>query len=87
MEEENSGELAEAIINAFGPLIHLRTHFLMQPLHDLNRWAWLCVHEGGKVEVCSSANQDNPLMPGIGCGGTPFQIRRVGACILFKLPK
>ena len=26
----------------------------------------------GKVEVCSSANQDNPLMPGIGCGGTPI---------------
>ena len=35
-------------------------------------WAWLCVHKGGKVEVCSSANQDNPLMPGIGCGGTPI---------------
>ncbi len=35
-------------------------------------WAWLCVHDGGKVEVCSTANQDNPLMPGIGCGGTPI---------------
>ena len=35
-------------------------------------WAWLCVQKGGKVEVCSSANQDNPLMPGIGCGGTPI---------------
>jgi Fe-Mn family superoxide dismutase len=34
-------------------------------------WAWLCVKEG-KLEVCSSANQDNPLMPGIGCGGTPI---------------
>jgi Fe-Mn family superoxide dismutase len=34
-------------------------------------WAWLCVN-GGKLEVCSSANQDNPLMPGIGCGGTPI---------------
>ena len=35
-------------------------------------WAWLCVQKGGKVEVCSSANQDNPLMPGIGCDGTPI---------------
>ncbi len=34
-------------------------------------WAWLCVKDG-KLEVCSSANQDNPLMPGVGCGGTPI---------------
>lgn len=34
-------------------------------------WAWLCV-VNGNLEVCSSANQDNPLMPGIGCGGTPI---------------
>ena len=27
---------------------------------------------GGKLEVCSSANQDNPLMPGVGCGGYPI---------------
>ena len=35
-------------------------------------WAWLCARPGGAVEVCSSANQDNPLMTGIGCGGTPI---------------
>ncbi len=35
-------------------------------------WAWLCVHEGGAVDVCSTPNQDNPLMPGVGCGGTPI---------------
>ena len=35
-------------------------------------WAWLCVHDGGKLEVCSSANQDNPLMPGSGRCGTPI---------------
>jgi Fe-Mn family superoxide dismutase len=34
-------------------------------------WAWLCVKDG-KLSVCSSANQDNPLMPGVGCGGTPI---------------
>ncbi|MCC6938016.1 MAG: superoxide dismutase [Flavobacteriales bacterium] len=35
-------------------------------------WAWLCVQKGGKLEVCSTPNQDNPLMPGTGCSGTPI---------------
>ncbi len=35
-------------------------------------WAWVCVHPGGEIELCSSANQDNPLMPGIGSGGHPI---------------
>ncbi len=35
-------------------------------------WAWLCVHENRTLEICSTANQDNPLMPGIGCDGTPI---------------
>jgi Fe-Mn family superoxide dismutase len=34
-------------------------------------WAWLCVKEG-KLEVCSTPNQDNPLMPGVGCSGFPI---------------
>ncbi len=35
-------------------------------------WAWLCAHKGGKLEVCSTPNQDNPLMPNSGCTGTPI---------------
>lgn len=35
-------------------------------------WAWLCKKEDGSLEVCSSANQDNPLMPNVGCSGTPI---------------
>ena len=35
-------------------------------------WARLCVHKGGKLEICSTPNQDNPLMPDTGCGGTPI---------------
>jgi len=34
-------------------------------------WAWLCVKEG-KLEVCSTPNQDNPLMPNVGCSGFPI---------------
>lgn len=34
-------------------------------------WAWLCKKTDGSLEVCSTANQDNPLMP-IGCGGKPI---------------
>lgn len=35
-------------------------------------WAWLCKKEDGSVEVCSTPNQDNPLMPDAGCSGTPI---------------
>lgn len=35
-------------------------------------WAWLCAQKDGSVDICSTANQDNPLMPGIGCGGIPI---------------
>lgn len=34
-------------------------------------WAWLCLKDG-KLEICSTANQDNPLMSDIGCKGTPI---------------
>lgn len=70
---EPSGELAEAINNAFGSFDAFKDAFSNAAATRFGSgWAWLCVHEGGKVEVCSSANQDNPLMPGIGCGGTPI---------------
>ena len=35
-------------------------------------WAWLCKKEDGSVEVCSTPNQDNPLMPNAGCGSIPI---------------
>ncbi len=35
-------------------------------------WAWLCV-EGGKLKICSTPNQDNPLMDIVtDCNGTPI---------------
>lgn len=70
---EPTGELAAAINAAFGSFADFKTAFSNAGATRFGSgWAWLCAHKGGKVEVCSSANQDNPLMPGIGCGGTPI---------------
>lgn len=67
------GELASAIDNAFGSFDAFKDEFSKAALGQFGSgWAWLCVQEGGKVEICSTANQDNPIMPGIGCGGTPI---------------
>ena len=68
-----SGALAEAINATYGSFEDFKSAFSNAAATQFGSgWAWLCVLQGGKVEVCSSANQDNPLMPGIGCGGTPI---------------
>ena len=68
-----SGDLATAIDNAFGSFEAFKDEFSSKAGGQFGSgWAWLCVHKGGKVEACSTPNQDNPLMPGIGCGGTPI---------------
>lgn len=67
------GALAEAINTSFGSFEGFKDTFAKAAATRFGSgWAWLCVHPGGKLEVCSSANQDNPLMPSIGCGGTPI---------------
>ena len=68
-----SGELKEAILATYGSFEDFKTAFSKAAATQFGSgWAWLCVHEGGKVEVCSTPNQDNPLMPGVTCGGTPI---------------
>ncbi len=68
-----TGELAEAINAAFGSFEAFKDAFKKAAATQFGSgWAWLCVLKGGKVEVCATANQDNPLMPGIGCGGAPI---------------
>lgn len=70
---EPSGELAEAINAAFGSYEGFKEKFSAAAGTRFGSgWAWLCVHKGGKVEICSTPNQDNPLMPGVGCGGNPI---------------
>ncbi len=68
-----SGKLLEAINAAFGSKEEFEKQFAAAAGSRFGSgWAWLCAHEGGKVEICSTPNQDNPLMPGVGCGGTPI---------------
>lgn len=68
-----NGAVASAINTAFGSYDAFKEAFSKAAATRFGSgWAWLCVHPGGKVEVCSSANQDNPMMNGIGCGGTPI---------------
>ncbi len=70
---ELSGELKDAIMAEFGSFDAFKTAFSNAAATQFGSgWAWLCVHPGGKVEVCSTPNQDNPLMPGVTCGGTPI---------------
>lgn len=71
--EKPSGDLESAIEEKFGSFEAFKEEFAKAAAGQFGSgWAWLCVHEGGKVEICSTPNQDNPLMPGIGCGGTPI---------------
>jgi len=68
-----SGDLATAIDAAFGSFDAFKEAFSKAAGTRFGSgWAWLCVHKGGKVEVCSTPNQDNPLMPEVGCTGFPI---------------
>ena len=67
------GDLASAVNAAYGSYDGFKEAFSNAAATRFGSgWAWLCVHKGGKVEICSTPNQDNPLMPGVGCGGTPI---------------
>ena len=68
-----SGELKDAIEAAFGSEEAFMDAFSKAAATQFGSgWAWLCVQKDGKVSVCSTPNQDNSLMPGVGCGGTPI---------------
>ena len=70
---EMSSELSAAIESAFGSFDAFKDVFSKAAATQFGSgWAWLCVHNDGKLEVCSTPNQDNPLMKDIKCGGTPI---------------
>lgn len=67
-----TGELAEAIDRDFGSFDAFKEQFAKAGATRFGSgWAWLSVHKGGKLEVTSTANQDNPLMPEISNGSFP----------------
>ena len=66
------GALADVIDKSFGSFDEFKSKFSTAAATRFGSgWAWLCVDSEGGLEVCSTANQDNPLMPGE-CGKTPI---------------
>lgn len=67
-----TGEIGESINSNFGSFENFKDEFSKAAATRFGSgWAWLCAHTDGKLEVCSTANQDNPIMPN-GCGGVPI---------------
>lgn len=68
-----SGALKEDIIKTFGSVDEFKTAFKNAAATRFGSgWAWLCVKADGSLCVCSSPNQDNPLMDVSECPGTPI---------------
>ncbi|MGB0164612.1 MAG: superoxide dismutase [Candidatus Thalassarchaeaceae archaeon] len=67
-----SGALMDAINDAFGSFEEFKSKFKAAALTRFGSgWAWLC-SDSGILTICSTANQDNPLMETVGCGQTPI---------------
>lgn len=67
-----SGELRAEIEKTFGSVDAFKDLFAKAAQSRFGSgWAWLVVNDG-KLEICSTPNQDNPLMPGVPCNGTPI---------------
>ena len=63
--------IGEAITNEYGSFKNFKNEFSKAAATRFGSgWAWLCVSDG-KLSICSTANQDNPLMEG-GCGEVPI---------------
>ncbi len=67
-----SGKLLEAINADLGGMDKFKEEFTKAATTRFGSgWAWLCVKEG-KLCVCSTPNQDNPLMDIAECKGAPI---------------
>ncbi len=68
-----TGELAAAIDAKFGSFDAFKETFNKAGATRFGSgWAWLCVDAKKELCVCSSPNQDNPLMDVSDCPGTPI---------------
>ena len=66
------GEISEAINSNFNSFENFKEEFKKAAATRFGSgWAWLCVLGDGKLEICSTPNQDNPLMEN-SCGGIPI---------------
>jgi len=60
---EPAGELMDAIKRDFGSFSNFRDEFSKTAAGRFGSgWAWLCLNHNDKLSVCSTPNQDNPLM-------------------------
>jgi len=67
-----SGDVAGMLDDAFGSFDAFKEAFSNAAATQFGSgWAWL-VYNNGKLEVCSTPNQDNPLMDVSDCSGTPI---------------
>lgn len=71
---EPTGALADDIKGTFGGFEDFKAEFETAGATRFGSgWAWLCVKEDGSLGVCSTPNQDSPLMKGVvECNGTPI---------------
>ncbi|MBB6326584.1 Fe-Mn family superoxide dismutase [Algoriphagus iocasae] len=68
-----TGELAAAIDAKFGSFDAFKETFNKAAATRFGSgWAWLCVDTNKEICVCSSPNQDNPMMDVAECPGTPI---------------
>lgn len=68
-----TGAVGDAITKAFGSYDNFKTEFAKAATTRFGSgWAWLCKQPDGSVSICSTPNQDNPLMPDTGCKGYPI---------------
>ncbi len=68
-----SGNIAAALNHSFGGFEAFKEQFSKAAATRFGSgWAWLCKHDGGKLSVCSTPNQDNPLMKHVPCDGVPI---------------
>ncbi|HEX8426707.1 MULTISPECIES: superoxide dismutase [unclassified Hymenobacter] len=69
---EPTGAIGEAITQSFGSYEKFKEEFTKAATTRFGSgWAWLCKQADGSLKICSTPNQDNPLMPDAGCSGTP----------------
>ena len=67
------GKIKDMIHNSFGSYEVFVEKFSQAAATQFGSgWAWLCLKPNGDLEICATPNQDNPLMPNIGCGGSPI---------------